>query len=195
MAIKWTDEQRDIIDSRNKNILVSASAGSGKTTVMIQRIIDLVLDEKDRTPISKFLIVTFTKASAADMKQKLIEAFQKNQDDEFCLEQIDNVDTSDISNLHSFCSRLISTYFYEVNVDPSFQVLDGTVASFLQDKAIEKLFDKKYFLRLRKKRNAEIVYEFLQNNFAIRLNVMTGGHTLRTVKSIVQNQQLRQPEN
>ena len=53
---------------------------------------------------------------------------------------------------------------------------------------------KKYFLRLRKKRNAEIVYEFLQNNFAIRLNVMTGGHTLRTVKSNVLNQQLRQPE-
>ena len=59
----------------------------------------------------------------------------------------------------------------------------------------EKLFDKKYFLRLRKKRNAEIVYEFLQNNFVIRLNVMTGGQTLRTVKSNVQNQQLRQPEN
>lgn len=52
----------------------------------------------------------------------------------------------------------------------------------------EKLFDKKYFLRLRKKRNAEIVYEFLQNKFVIRLNVMTGGHTLRTVKSIVLNQ-------
>ena len=59
----------------------------------------------------------------------------------------------------------------------------------------EKLFNKKYFLRLRKKRSAEIVYEFLQNNFVIRLNVMPGGHTLRTVKSNVQNQQLRQPEN
>ena len=143
MAIKWTDEQLAIIDSRDNNILVSASAGSGKTTVMIKRIIDLVLDKKKRTPISKFLIVTFTKASAADMKEKLIEAFQEHQDDDFCLEQIDLVDTSDISNLHSFCSRLISTYFYEVNVDPAFQVLDGTVASFLQDKAIEKLFEKK----------------------------------------------------
>jgi len=143
MAIKWTDEQLAIIESRDKNILVSASAGSGKTTVMIKRIIDLVLDKKERTPISKFLIVTFTKASASDMKEKLIEAFQEHQDDEFCLEQIDLVDTSDISNLHSFCSRLISTYFYEVNVDPSFQVLDGTVASFLQDKAIQKLFEKK----------------------------------------------------
>ncbi len=143
MAIKWTDEQRNIIESRGKNILVSASAGSGKTTVMIQRIIDLVLDKNDRTPISKFLIVTFTKASAVDMKKKLVEAFLEHQDDEFCLEQIDEVDTSDISNLHSFCSRLISTYFYEVNVDPAFQVLDGSVSAFLQDKAINRLFERK----------------------------------------------------
>lgn len=143
MAINWTDEQKAIFDSHDKNILVSASAGSGKTTVMIQKIIDLVLKENDRTPISKFLIVTFTKASASDMKAKLVEAFQEHQDDEFCLNQIDEVDTSDISNLHSFCSRLISTYFYEVNVDPSFQVIDGPASAFLQDKALEKLFEKK----------------------------------------------------
>ena len=143
MTISWTEDQKKIIDSRGKNILVSASAGSGKTTVMIQRIIDLVLDKDDRTPISKFLIVTFTKASAQDMKKKLVEAFLQHEDDEFCLEQIDDVDTSDISNLHSFCSRLISSYFYEVNVDPSFQVLDGSVSSFLQDKAIQRLFERK----------------------------------------------------
>lgn len=143
MEINWTDEQKAIFDSHDKNILVSASAGSGKTTVMIQKIINLVLKENDRTPISRFLVVTFTKASASDMKAKLVEAFQKHQDDEFCLSQIDEVDTSDISNLHSFCSRLISTYFYEVNVDPSFQVIDGAVGAFLQDKALEKLFEKK----------------------------------------------------
>lgn len=143
MSISWTNEQKAIFDSKDKNILVSASAGSGKTTVMIQKIIDLVLKNGDRTPIDKFLVVTFTKASASDMKAKLVEAFSEHQDDEFCLEQIDSVDTSDISNLHSFCSRLISTYFYEVNVDPSFQVLDGAVAEFLQNKALDKLFEKK----------------------------------------------------
>lgn len=143
MAFEWTKEQQAIFDCQDKNILVSASAGSGKTTVMIQKIIDLVLRENDRTPISNFLVVTFTKASAVDMKSKLIEAFSKHQDDEFCLSQIDEVETSDISNLHSFCSRLISTYFYELNVDPSFQVLDGAVSSFLQDKALDRLFEKK----------------------------------------------------
>lgn len=143
MAIEWTKEQQAIFNCHDKNILVSASAGSGKTTVMIQKIINLVLKENDRTPISNFLVVTFTKASAVDMKAKLIDAFSKHQDDEFCLRQIDEVETSDISNLHSFCSRLISTYFYELNVDPSFQVLDGAVSDFLQDKALDKLFEKK----------------------------------------------------
>lgn len=143
MGITWTEDQQKIFDSHDKNILVSASAGSGKTTVMIQKIIDLVLKENDRTPISNFLVVTFTKASAADMKSKLIEAFMVHQDDEFCLKQIDDVATSDISNLHSFCSRLITSYFYEVGVDPSFQVIDGVLAGFLQDMALEKLFEKK----------------------------------------------------
>lgn len=143
MAFEWTKEQKAIFDSHDKNILVSASAGSGKTTVMISKIIDLVLKENDRTPISNFLVVTFTKASAEDMKAKLIEAFSKHVDDEFCLKQIDEVDTSDISNLHSFCSRLILTYFYEVNIDPSFRVLDGVHSAFLQDKALDRLFEKK----------------------------------------------------
>ncbi|MBQ7917528.1 MAG: UvrD-helicase domain-containing protein [Clostridia bacterium] len=143
MAINFTKEQQAVIDSRGKNILVSASAGSGKTTVMIQRIIDLVLDKDDKTPISKFLVVTFTKASASDMKKKLIDAFLKHQDDPFVLEQIDDVETSDISNLHSFCSRLISTYFYEIGVDPAFQVLDEANSRFLQTKAFERLFETK----------------------------------------------------
>ena len=143
MAINFTKEQQAVIDSRGKNILVSASAGSGKTTVMIQRIIDLVLDKDDKTPISKFLVVTFTKASASDMKKKLIDAFLKHQDDPFVLEQIDDVETSDISNLHSFCSRLISTYFYEIGVDPAFQVLDEANSRFLQTKAFDRLFEIK----------------------------------------------------
>lgn len=143
MAINFTKEQQAVIDSRGKNILVSASAGSGKTTVMIQRIIDLVLDKDDKTPISKFLVVTFTKASASDMKKKLIDAFLKHQDDPFVLEQIDEVETSDISNLHSFCSRLISTYFYEIGIDPAFQVLDEANSRFLQTKAFERLFELK----------------------------------------------------
>ena len=73
--IKWTNEQQRVIDARNKNLLVSASAGSGKTTVMIARVLDLMLKEK--VSISNFLIVTFTKASATDMKKKLVDELLK----------------------------------------------------------------------------------------------------------------------
>ncbi len=139
--IKWTDEQREAFEDRGHNLLVSASAGSGKTTVMIKRIVDLMLE--DETPISNFLVVTFTKASAADMKKKLIDELLKKQDNPFALEQIENVETSDISNLHSFCSRLISTYFYEVGIDPAYHIVDDTEASFLKEKALEKLFETK----------------------------------------------------
>ena len=96
---------------RNKNLLVSAAAGSGKTTVMIQRVCDLIV--KDQVPINKFLIISFTKASASDMKNKLIKKLSSLEPTPFILEQIDDIMTSDVSNLHSFCARLLKTYFYE----------------------------------------------------------------------------------
>lgn len=139
--VKWTDEQREAFEDRKHNLLVSASAGSGKTTVMIKRIVDLVLE--DETPISNFLVVTFTKASASDMKKKLIDALLKYQDNAFALGQVECVETSDISNLHSFCSRLISTYFYEVGIDPAYHIIDDTEGSFLKERALVKLFEAK----------------------------------------------------
>ena len=143
MALDLIGVQKDIVESRGKNILVSASAGCGKTTVMIRRILELMLDKNGRTPISNFLVVTFTKASAADMKQKLIDELLEHSDDEFCLEQIDLLETSDISTLHSFCSRLISAYFFEVGLDPEFSVIEDVTSRFLKDRAIEKLFEEK----------------------------------------------------
>ncbi len=137
----WTPEQSLAINGRGKNILVSASAGSGKTTVMIQRIVDLMIEQN--LPISKFLVVTFTKASASDMKKKLVDKLLKQEDNSFAISQVESVETSDISNLHSFCSRIISTYFYEVNVDPAFHVIDEIESGHLKDKALSKLFDAK----------------------------------------------------
>ena len=140
-AVDWTPEQRDAFEDRGHNLLVSASAGSGKTTVMIKRIVDLIL--LDNIPVSSFLVVTFTKASASDMKKKLVDALLKNQNNPFAVEQIENVETSDICNLHSFCSRLISTYFYEVGIDPSYHIIDDIESVFLKDKALTKLFEIK----------------------------------------------------
>lgn len=142
-GIKWTEAQLKIINERNKNLLVSAGAGSGKTTVMIERIINLVLDKEKPTPISKFLIISFTKASATDMKNKLIKKLSEIEPTPYVLEQLDDVLTSDVSNLHSFCARLLKQYFYEVGLDPTFVVLDEDEASALKEKALTKLFEQK----------------------------------------------------
>lgn len=140
--VSWTPEQSEAIDiSEEKNLLVSASAGSGKTAVMTQRIINLVTQKK--VPISNFLIVTFTSASAQDMKSKIIKKFQSLPADPFILEQIDAISTSDISDLHSFYSRLISTYFYELDIDPAYHIIDDVESSYLKDNAISKLFEQK----------------------------------------------------
>ncbi len=141
--IKWTDSQKKIIESRGRNLLVSAGAGSGKTTVMIERIISLILDKEKPTPVSKFLIISFTKASAMDMKNKLIKKLSELEPTPYVLEQLDDVLTSDVSSLHSFCARLLKSYFYEVGLDPTFVVFDEDEANALKEKALTKLFEQK----------------------------------------------------
>lgn len=113
--IKWTEEQKQVIEETDKNLLVSASAGSGKTTVMIEKIARLITEKQ--VPVSNFLVVTFTRTSASDMKKKLIDRLLSAEPTDFLLEQISDVESSDISTLHVFCSRLIQTYFYEIELD------------------------------------------------------------------------------
>ena len=135
----YTPEQLKIIDSRNENLIVSAAAGSGKTTVMIERIKDLIV--KDRVPISNFLVVTFTRASSKDMCEKLIKSLSEQDPDPFIIEQIDDVATADVSSLHSFCARLLKTYFYEAGLDPTFVVLAEDETETLKQKALNMLID------------------------------------------------------
>ncbi|MBQ7579389.1 MAG: UvrD-helicase domain-containing protein [Clostridia bacterium] len=137
---KFTQSQEKAIKLADKNLLVSAGAGSGKTTVMIARIIDLIVNK--RIPISNFLVVTFTKASASDMTNKLISGLEKCEPDDFILQQIEEVGTSDVSNLHSFCARLLKTYFYVIGLDPSFVVLDELEMSALKQRAMETLIEE-----------------------------------------------------
>ena len=71
MAVKWTKEQRQVIDLRDRNILVSAAAGSGKTAVLVERIISRITDEKNPVDVDKLLVVTYTEAAAAEMKERI----------------------------------------------------------------------------------------------------------------------------
>lgn len=78
MAVKWTKEQRQVIDLHDRNILVSAAAGSGKTAVLVERIISMITDEKNPVDVDKLLVVTYTEAAAAEMKERIAAAIEKN---------------------------------------------------------------------------------------------------------------------
>lgn len=133
-------EQTDILDSHGKNLIISASAGSGKTTIMIKKILQAILDEK--ISVKEILVLTYTKASASEMKQRLENALCENIEDSFCREQYDNLPVADITTFHAFYQKLIKKYFYIININPSFKVLDENLAKNLKDIALTETLKK-----------------------------------------------------
>ena len=127
----FTKMQERAIDDRGKDILVSASAGSGKTTVLVERVLKEILSGRS---IDQLLIVTFTKAAAEEMKQRIKNELNKKLEGEFSnrvfiRKQLNLVDTANISTIDSFCLEVIHRFYYVINLDPSFSVLtDDTQA-------------------------------------------------------------------
>ncbi len=137
------------------NALVSASAGSGKTFVVIERIIRLILEENVK--VDEILAVTFTKLAAQEMKDKLLSALTKKYlsvKDINLKNQLDLIPSADICTIHSFCSKLIKEYFYVLGIDANYQVVDESKKKRLEENALDELFDELYeskdedFLRL-----------------------------------------------
>ncbi|MGN1061124.1 MAG: UvrD-helicase domain-containing protein [Candidatus Coproplasma sp.] len=142
-----TNEQIAAIEARG-NVMVSASAGAGKTTVMIKRLADIICGGAD---LDNVLCVTFTKKAAAQMKDKLRTELVKRlngADDKTrkrLREQLGKINTADISTIDAFCSRLVKTYFYELQVDSSFEVVsDEAERSALKERAMDSVFDERY---------------------------------------------------
>lgn len=136
MSFNPTPSQQQVLDDNSQNLLVSASAGSGKTATIIQKILNLIsLENKD---IQKFLVITFTESASLEMKSRLKESLFQLEKTKNNLEQIDKLSTSDISTIHGFCSKMIRKYFFKLDLNPNFVVLDDTNAKFLKADAIEK---------------------------------------------------------
>ena len=151
--MSYTKEQERAIMCEKGDILVSASAGSGKTFVMIQRLINLIIT--GRAKIGEILAVTFTNLAAAEMKEKLIRALTDKINlpetpkdvKERLKAEISDVSTASVSTFHSFCNDLIKNYFYMLGLDASFRIADETQAGILKKKAMDKLFEDKYSSR------------------------------------------------
>ena len=155
--MKWTKEQQEAIELRNKNILVAAAAGSGKTAVLVERIKRLILEEG--TSIDRMLVVTFTNAAAAEMKEKIrtailqtvTEMLEKSghegadpSDGEkvrFLKGQLDLLSSANISTFHAFALEVIRRFFYLINIEPDFKICDSTQETLLREDAMDQLLD------------------------------------------------------
>lgn len=138
-------KQELFVNTVGHNVLVSASAGSGKTTTMIEKLKKLILE--DFVPVENLLVVTFTESAASEMKQKLYFKLQNeiaglNLDEktmEYFYEQLFKISTADIGTLHSVCKKIVSKYFYEVNIEPAFSILANEEHETLFNQALNKV--------------------------------------------------------
>ncbi len=140
--MKWTDDQRTAILSRGQDLLLSAAAGSGKTTVLVERVLALIEEGAD---IEQFLIVTFSRAAAADMRRKLTEELTaRAEEDPGFAPQLEKVERAAVSTIHSFCADLLREHFESAGVDPLFRVLDDPEHKQLEAQALAEAMERVY---------------------------------------------------
>ena len=139
--INFTQSQQEVINHNGDNLLVFASAGSGKTAVIIEKIAQSIIT--NQTSIDRLLVVTFTESATAEMKQRLTEKLNENISNPSIKEELEKLPTADISTLHGFCQKLIKQYFFELDIEPTFTIFSEEEASFYKIKAIDYLLRQK----------------------------------------------------
>lgn len=144
----WTDKQQQVIDSRDQNLLVSAAAGSGKTAVMVERIIQIISDENRPVDIDRLLVVTFTNAAAAEMKERIMKSLEnqveKEPGNQYLLRQLARITKAQITTIHSFCLNLIREYISELDIDPGFRIGEEGEISLLLQEALAEVLEEAY---------------------------------------------------
>ena len=144
--MQFTPEQQKVIDLREKNILVSAAAGSGKTAVLVERILGLILDEKNPVDIDRLLIVTFTNAAAGEMRERIgaaiEERLRKEPESLHLQRQATLLHHAQITTIDSFCLFVIKNNFNEIGLDPGFRVADSGEVELLKQDIIKELFEE-----------------------------------------------------
>lgn len=156
MGVNWTKEQRQVIEAQNCDLLVSAAAGSGKTAVLVERILTMLTDPARMVDIDRLLIVTFTNAAAGEMKdrirgaieERIVELEAKGGEDSRLLEHLQRqtslLSNAQITTIHSFCQYVIRNYFHTIDLDPSIQIADEGEQELLQHDVLKDLLEEKY---------------------------------------------------
>jgi ATP-dependent helicase/nuclease subunit A len=145
--VNWTPEQESAITAKGSNLLVAAAAGSGKTAVLVERIIRLIT--KDKVDIDRLLIVTFTNAAAGEMRERIgaalmAELEKQSENEQHLKRQLNLLSRASISTMHSFCTNVVRKYFHLIDIDPNFRIGDETETALMKLEAIEELFEAEY---------------------------------------------------
>ncbi len=146
--MKWTEEQQKVISLRDRNILVSAAAGSGKTAVLVQRILGKIMDSTRPVDIDKMLIMTFTRAAAGEMRERISRALEQalyeNPDNDHLQRQMTLIHTAQITTIDGFCAYVIRNYFHLIGLDPGYRTADEGELKLLREDVLKKLLEEKY---------------------------------------------------
>ena len=171
--VKWTDEQKQAIYEKDSNILVAAAAGSGKTAVLVERIINKIINEK--IDIDRLLVVTFTNAAASEMRERVLKAIYKkideNPEDERLQRQVTLLNKASICTIDSFCLDVVRNNFFEIDISQNFRIADTTEIEILQQDVLEELFEEKY--------------ESKDENFKKLINTYTGYRDDTPLKELI----------
>ena len=146
--IVLTPQQRLAVEDRGGALLVSAAAGSGKTRVLVDRVMGRLCDPEDPKNINEFLIITYTKASAQELRGKIAaaisEALSKRPEDRHLARQLSRIYLAQISTVHAFCTRLLRDYAHELGVYPDFRIAEETECALWQQQALEQTLADAY---------------------------------------------------
>ncbi len=148
MGVQWTREQQQVISLRNRNILVSAAAGSGKTAVLVERILSKITDPVAPVDIDRLLIMTFTRAAAGEMKERISDAIEKalyeDPDNEHLQRQTTLLHTAQITTIDGFCAYIIRNYFHLIGLDPGYRTADEGELKLLRGDVLKGLLEEYY---------------------------------------------------
>ncbi len=148
MEKTWTPKQQQVISLQNRNLLVSAAAGSGKTAVLVERIIKKITDPMHPVDIDRLLIVTFTNAAAAEMRERIGAAIEKAMEEQPDSPHLQRQQTllhnAQITTIHSFCLYVIRNYFHRIDLDPDFRVAEEGELKLLKSDVLDKVLEQYY---------------------------------------------------
>ena len=146
MGVQWTEEQKKVIDLRDRSILVSAAAGSGKTAVLVERILSKLTDPVHPVSIDRMLIMTFTRAAAGEMKERIRAAVEdaliRDPENAHLQKQLTLIHMAQITTIDGFCAWVLRNYFYLIDLDPGYRVADEGELELLRQDTVRAVLDE-----------------------------------------------------